>query len=86
MKTELELTLEQQFKLKVYIEQIRLISAVEAHILLVEMIRQNMVKDHVIKNLLNPTKWVTFVMQLLLEKFLIAAIEPYFDTDNKINF
>lgn len=56
MKTELELTLEQQFKLKVYIEQIRLISAVEAHILLVEMMRQNMVKDNVIKNLLNPTK------------------------------
>ena len=50
------------------------------------MMRQNMVKDNVIKNLLNPTKWVTFVMQLLLEKFLIAAIEPYFDTDNKINF
>ena len=39
MKTELELTLEQQFKLKVYVERIRLISAVEAHILLAEMRR-----------------------------------------------
>ena len=53
MKTELELTLEQQFKLKVYIERIKLISLEESHILLVEMMRQNMIKDNVIKDLLN---------------------------------
>jgi len=53
MKTELELTLEQQFKLKVYIERIKLISLEESHILLAEMMRQNMIKDNVIKDLLN---------------------------------
>ena len=52
MKTELELTLEQQFKLKVYIERIRLISLEESRILLVEVMRQNMIKDNVIKDLL----------------------------------
>ncbi|MEG3843941.1 NblA/ycf18 family protein [Microcoleus sp. herbarium14] len=57
MKTELELTLEQQFKLKVYIERIRLISLQEAHILLAELMRQNMIKDNVIKDLLkNPNE------------------------------
>lgn len=53
MKTELELTLEQQFKLKVYIERIKLISLEESHILLADMMRQNMIKDNVIKDLLN---------------------------------
>jgi hypothetical protein len=56
MKTELELTLEQHFKLKLYTEQIKLISVEESRILLVEMMRQNMIKDNVIKDLLNPTK------------------------------
>ena len=53
MKTGLELTIEQQFKLKIYAEKIKLISVEEARILLVEMMRQNMVKDNAIKNLLN---------------------------------
>lgn len=57
MKTELELTLEQQFKLKVYIERIKLISLEESHILLAEIMRQNMIKDNVIKDLLkNPNE------------------------------
>ncbi len=57
MKTELELTLEQQFKLKVYIERIRLISLEESRILLAEIMRQNMIKDNVIKDLLkNPNE------------------------------
>ncbi|MEG3978882.1 NblA/ycf18 family protein [Microcoleus sp. herbarium8] len=56
MKTELELTLEQQFKLKVYIERIRLISLEESRVLLAEIMCQNMIKDNVIKDLLNPTK------------------------------
>ncbi|MEG4802069.1 NblA/ycf18 family protein [Microcoleus sp. ARI1-B5] len=52
MNISLELTMEQQFKLKVYIEQTKLLSSEEARILLVEMMRQNMIKDNVIKNLL----------------------------------
>lgn len=53
MKIELELTVEQQFKLKVYTEQMKLVSVEESRILLVEMLRQNMIKDNVIKSLLN---------------------------------
>ncbi len=56
MKTEINLTLEQQFKLKVYIERIKLISVEESHILLAEMMRQNMIKDNLIKDLLNSQK------------------------------
>lgn len=52
MKLELNLTFEQQFKLKVYQEQIKLISLEESRILLIEMMRQNMIKDNVIKDLL----------------------------------
>ncbi|MEG3843850.1 NblA/ycf18 family protein [Microcoleus sp. herbarium14] len=56
MKIEIHLTFEQQFKLKVYQEQIKLISVEESRILLAEMMRQNMIKDNVIKNLLNNPK------------------------------
>ena len=52
MKTEAKLTVEQEFKLKVYATQTQSLSAEEARILLVEMMRQNMVKDNVIKNFL----------------------------------
>jgi hypothetical protein len=52
MKTEAQLTVEQEFKLKVYATQTQSLSAEEARILLVEMMRQNMVKDNVIKNFL----------------------------------
>jgi hypothetical protein len=48
-----ELTIEQQLKLKVYAHQTQLLTAKEAQILLIEMMRQNMVKDNVIKHLLN---------------------------------
>jgi len=48
-----ELTIEQQLKLKVYAHQTQLLTAKEAQILLSEMMRQNMVKDNVIKHLLN---------------------------------
>lgn len=48
-----ELTVEQQFKLKVYSEKLKLLSAEEARLLLLEMMRQNMMKDNAIKNLLN---------------------------------
>jgi hypothetical protein len=54
MKTELELTLEQEFKFKVYVERIKQISVEESRILLAEIMRQNMIKDNVIKDLLNP--------------------------------
>lgn len=54
MKFATELTLEQQFKLKVYEQQSKLLSQEECQILLVEIVRQNMIKDNVIKNLLNP--------------------------------
>ena len=56
MKTEINLTLEQQFKLKVYVERISVISLEESRILLAEMMRQNMIKDNVIKDLLNNPK------------------------------
>jgi hypothetical protein len=48
-----ELTIEQQLKLKVYAHKTQLLTAKEAQILLIEMMRQNMVKDNVIKHLLN---------------------------------
>ena len=53
MKIQLELTLEQQFKLKVCVEQSKLLSLEECRIGLLEMVRQNMIKDNVIKDLLN---------------------------------
>jgi DNA-directed RNA polymerase subunit F len=53
-KLEVELTLEQQFQLNVYAEKLKLISGEQARILVVEMLRQNMMKDNAIKNLLNP--------------------------------
>ncbi len=51
----LNLSLEQQFKLQVVVEQCKIISIDEARILLVEITRQNMIKDNVIRDLLaNP--------------------------------
>jgi hypothetical protein len=54
MKIEIDLTLEQQFQLKVYADQTKSISAVAMQLLLIEMMRQNTLKDNVIKSLLNP--------------------------------
>lgn len=52
MKIRTELTLEQQFQLKICVDQSKLLSPEEVRILLVEMMRQNMIKDNVIKDLL----------------------------------
>nr|AHF23516.1 NblA [uncultured Phormidium sp.] len=55
MKIEINLTLEQQFKLTVFLEESKSLSEKEMRILLVEIVRQNMVKDNAIKHLLkNP--------------------------------
>nr|AHF23517.1 NblA [uncultured Phormidium sp.] len=55
MKIELNLTLEQPFKLTVFLEESKSLSEKEMRILLVEIVRQNMVKDNAIKHLLkNP--------------------------------
>ncbi|MEG4503789.1 NblA/ycf18 family protein [Microcoleus sp. F6_B4] len=51
-----DLTIEQQFKLKLYADQTQSLSAEEAQILLIEMMRRNMIKDNVIRHLLNPNK------------------------------
>jgi hypothetical protein len=47
----LQLTTEQQFRLKVISEQCKTISIDEARVLLVEITRQNMIKDNVIRDL-----------------------------------
>jgi len=47
-----ELTIEQQFKLKVYADETQSLSAEEAQILLIQMVRQNMIKDNVIRHLI----------------------------------
>jgi hypothetical protein len=47
-----ELTIEQQFKLKVYANETQSLSAEEAQILLIQMARQNMIKDNVIRHLI----------------------------------
>lgn len=52
-KLSTELTVEQQFKLKVYSDETQSLSAEEAQILLIEMVRRNMIKDNVIKYLIN---------------------------------
>ncbi|MEG4458476.1 NblA/ycf18 family protein [Microcoleus sp. N9_A1] len=52
-KLSTELTVEQKFKLKVYSDETQSLSAEEAQILLIEMVRRNMIKDNVIKHLIN---------------------------------
>jgi hypothetical protein len=47
-----ELTIEQQFKLKVYADETQSLSAEEAQILLIQMAHQNMIKDNVIRHLI----------------------------------
>jgi len=51
-KESIEITTEQDFRLKVFSDEVKELSPVEAHILLTEMMRQNMIKDNVIKGLL----------------------------------
>ncbi len=51
-KESIEITTEQDFRLKVFSDEVKELSPVEVHILLTEMMRQNMIKDNVIKGLL----------------------------------
>lgn len=51
-KLSLILTIEQQFMLQVYQQQIAKLSPESCHKLLLETITQNMIKDNVIKDLL----------------------------------
>ncbi len=48
----LELTMEQQFNMKVYEEQVKRLSAEQAQEFLLDVMRQLMVKDNVIKHLI----------------------------------
>jgi hypothetical protein len=48
----MKITTEQDFRLKVFSEELKKLSTVESHILLTELMRQNMIKDNVIKGLL----------------------------------
>ncbi|MEG4248707.1 hypothetical protein [Microcoleus sp. Pol10D4] len=52
-KLSTELTIEQKFSLKVYSEQTKSLSAEEAQILLIEMVRRNMIQSNIIKHLVN---------------------------------
>jgi Phycobilisome degradation protein nblA len=52
MDFSLELTLEQEFNLTVYAEQVKNMSQEQAQSYLVEVLRQVMVKDNLIKQLL----------------------------------
>ncbi|MCC3459765.1 MAG: phycobilisome degradation protein NblA [Oscillatoriales cyanobacterium] len=49
----IELTIEQQFKLQVYCQQLKQINSLEeARFMLLELLRMQMVKDNIIKDLL----------------------------------
>ena len=52
-KLSTELTIEQQFTLKVYADETQSLSAEEAQILLIEMVRRNMIQNNIIKHLVN---------------------------------
>ncbi len=52
MKIPSNLTLEQQFKLKIYQNQVKSMSKQEAQECLLEVLRQMMVKDNLVKQLL----------------------------------
>ncbi|MGL4879799.1 MAG: NblA/ycf18 family protein [Waterburya sp.] len=52
MDLSAQLSLEQQFKLKVLQEQVQSLSKEQAQEYLLEMFRQMMVKDNLVKNLL----------------------------------
>ncbi|NJN62727.1 MAG: phycobilisome degradation protein NblA [Coleofasciculaceae cyanobacterium RL_1_1] len=49
-----QLTLEQQFKMQVWRDEVRKLSQPEAQDYLLEVMRQMMLKDNLIKNLLKP--------------------------------
>ncbi len=52
-KLSTELTVEQLFRLKVYADETQSLSAEEAQILLIEMMRRNMIQKNIIKHLVN---------------------------------
>jgi hypothetical protein len=52
MDIPMELNLEQQFNLKVYEEQVRKLSPEESQDFVLELMRQLMVKDNMLKHLL----------------------------------
>ncbi|NEP59428.1 MAG: phycobilisome degradation protein nblA [Symploca sp. SIO2G7] len=52
MEMPSKLSLEQQFKLKVYQEQVKELSQEQAQDYLMEVLRQMMVKDNLVKHLL----------------------------------
>ncbi|MEM6835991.1 MAG: NblA/ycf18 family protein [Cyanobacteria bacterium P01_C01_bin.120] len=51
MNFPMELSLEQQFKLKVYGEQVKELTSEESQAYLLEVMRQLMIKENVIKHL-----------------------------------
>ncbi|MCU0546821.1 MAG: NblA/ycf18 family protein [Oscillatoriaceae cyanobacterium Prado104] len=53
---KIELTIEQQFRLKVCAEQAQQLSPEAARMMVVELMRQNMVKDNAIRDLLRVSK------------------------------
>ena len=55
MDFPIELSLEQKFKLKVYKEQIKELSPEESQAFLIEVMRQLMVKENLIKHLVKKT-------------------------------
>jgi hypothetical protein len=50
MDLPLSLTIEQEFQLNVYTIQAKTLSAEQAQELLIEVIRQNMIKDNLVKH------------------------------------
>lgn len=52
MDLPLTLTIEQEFNLKIYTEQAQRLTAAEAQDLLVELMRQMMIKDNVVRHLM----------------------------------
>ena len=55
MELQLELSLEQKFNLKLYEDQVKGLSREQAQEFLLEVLRQLMVKDNVIRSLLKNT-------------------------------
>ncbi|MCS6959425.1 MAG: NblA/ycf18 family protein [Pseudanabaenaceae cyanobacterium SKYGB_i_bin29] len=55
MGIPLELTLEQEFNLKVYEEQVKKLTLEQSQEFVLELLRQLMIKDNVIKHLLKQT-------------------------------
>lgn len=52
MDLPLSLTIEQEFQLNVYTTQAKRLSAEQAQELLIEVLRQNMIKDNMVKHLI----------------------------------